>query len=279
MRLKLIAGLIVGGMLLSQLILMDDSFRVGDLSERRFIITHRGDMKSYPEQTMEAYEFALSKGIRIMECDARRTMDGMFVAIHDDSWDRTTNGSGSVSSTSWYGYGEHLDAGSWFRANESDARVPTMERLMDWAHDKGVFLWIDCYFSMAYDSEFQSLIEDTDMKDSLTVQFVVETGQYVRASSYEGYSRALRVAVPLTQTIYDALGYCEKNDIGFLTIPWEMGEEEIYTRAYDSDIRVLLFSYNTYRADDTYMAEYQKGAWGCFTDDAIQAGRIQGMIA
>jgi glycerophosphoryl diester phosphodiesterase len=63
---------------------------------------------------MEAFSQAVALGFRFLETDLHVTADGVLVCIHDDTVDRTTDGTGSVSN---FGFEElaGLDAG--FRHN------------------------------------------------------------------------------------------------------------------------------------------------------------------
>ena len=60
------------------------------------IFAHRGFSSQYPENTMTAFRKALEAGADGIELDARLTLDGKIVVMHDPSVDRTTNGKGKV---------------------------------------------------------------------------------------------------------------------------------------------------------------------------------------
>ena len=60
------------------------------------IIAHRGASGHAPENTMAAFQLALEMAADGIELDAMLTKDGEVVVIHDDSLDRTTNGTGAV---------------------------------------------------------------------------------------------------------------------------------------------------------------------------------------
>ena len=58
---------------------------------------HRGCSLAYPENTLEAFKAAAEvKGIAGIELDVQLTKDGEIVVIHDETVDRTTNGTGNV---------------------------------------------------------------------------------------------------------------------------------------------------------------------------------------
>lgn len=60
------------------------------------LIAHRGGGRLAPESTLPAYENAVSVGADVLECDVHATSDGVLVCMHDETVDRTTNGSGAV---------------------------------------------------------------------------------------------------------------------------------------------------------------------------------------
>ena len=61
-------------------------------------IAHRGYNVLAPENSIPAYELASEYGFWGGECDVAETLDNEFVLMHDDTIDRTTNGTGKVSS-------------------------------------------------------------------------------------------------------------------------------------------------------------------------------------
>src|ERR1051325_8467196 len=93
---------------------------------RPLSVAHRGHSIEYPENTMEAYRKAIELGIEMIECDVNITRDGKLVMIHDYTLDRTTNGSGQVSSLTWDEI-ERLDAGGKFKPEFAGVRIPSTE--------------------------------------------------------------------------------------------------------------------------------------------------------
>ena len=61
------------------------------------IAAHRGASLFAPENSIPAIERAFELGAHIVEVDVRHTSDGQYVLMHDDTVDRTTDGSGLVS--------------------------------------------------------------------------------------------------------------------------------------------------------------------------------------
>jgi glycerophosphoryl diester phosphodiesterase len=92
------------------------------------IYGHRGMVQEAPEDTLPAYRLCLEEGIGI-EVDVRLTRDGVPIVIHDVTVDRTTNGTGRVDALTLAEI-KRLDAGSWFNLKFRDARVPTLEEVL-----------------------------------------------------------------------------------------------------------------------------------------------------
>lgn len=104
-------------------------------AHRPLLVAHRGGAGHRPENTLAAIEHSLGLGVDVIEVDVRCSADGNLVLLHDDSLDRTTNGSGEAS-----GYPtEHLtglDAGSHFGPRYADQGIPTLESAAELVGDR-----------------------------------------------------------------------------------------------------------------------------------------------
>ena len=102
------------------------------------LVAHRGGAKLVPENTIEAFRCAVDEwGADTLEMDVRLTRDGHVVVIHDETVDRTTDGSGAVAEFTLAELRE-LDAGCRFHDLDGrtpfggvGVRVPTFEEVLD----------------------------------------------------------------------------------------------------------------------------------------------------
>lgn len=99
------------------------------------VIAHRGASSYAPENTLAAFDLALRLGARHLELDVESTRDDRIVVIHDDTVDRTTSGSGPVTSHTLAEL-RALDAGSWFDAAFAGERIPTLEDVLERYKDR-----------------------------------------------------------------------------------------------------------------------------------------------
>ncbi len=93
------------------------------------IVCHRGANHFAPENTLAAAEICFENKWDYVELDARTTLDGKIVVLHDESVDRTTNASGLIAEMTWDQVSV-LDAGSWFGAKYSGERIPLLADLL-----------------------------------------------------------------------------------------------------------------------------------------------------
>ena len=94
------------------------------------VIAHRGDVSTSPENTLLAFQRALSVGADGVELDVRLTRDDQLVVIHDASVDRTSNGHGPVRDHTLAEL-RTLDVGSWFSPEFKAERPPTLDEVFE----------------------------------------------------------------------------------------------------------------------------------------------------
>jgi glycerophosphoryl diester phosphodiesterase len=101
------------------------------------VIGHRGASAYAPENTIAAFDKALSLGCRFIEFDVMCSVDGEPFIIHDDHLKRTTNGKGDVGLVD-AAYLQSLDAGSWFSKQYKGERIPHFKDALKWLSCSGV---------------------------------------------------------------------------------------------------------------------------------------------
>src|SRR5687768_5015599 len=94
------------------------------------VIAHRGASSYAPENTLAAFDLALHMTVHQIELDVHFSRDGHIVVIHDDTVDRTTNGSGPVASKTLAEL-RAVDAASWFGVRFAGERIPTFGEVLE----------------------------------------------------------------------------------------------------------------------------------------------------
>jgi glycerophosphoryl diester phosphodiesterase len=96
--------------------------------KRPTIFAHRGSSAYAPENTLTAFKLAVEQQADGIELDAKLTADGQVVVIHDDSVDRTTNGTGRIKSLTLAEL-KALDAGSKIPPLFRSEQIPTLDEV------------------------------------------------------------------------------------------------------------------------------------------------------
>jgi len=94
------------------------------------VIAHRGDVAYAPENTLSAFKQAADKGMDAVEFDVKLTADGQVIVLHDQTVDRTTNGTGNASKLPLAALQE-LDAGVQFPGQFPGERIPTLDEVFE----------------------------------------------------------------------------------------------------------------------------------------------------
>src|SRR5256884_4490996 len=106
------------------------------------VIAHRGASGSAPENTLAAFRKAVALGATFIETDLQLSRDARFVAIHDGTVNRTTNGQGKVHDLSLADL-RKLDAGSWFGSEYAGERIPTLEEILEFSKKQDVVFYLE----------------------------------------------------------------------------------------------------------------------------------------
>jgi len=98
--------------------------------DRPLVMAHRGARDVAPENTLVAFRAAIELGADAIELDVARCASGEIVVLHDDTVDRTTNGSGRLDALA-FGALRELDAGSWFDPRFAGEPIPSLAEVLD----------------------------------------------------------------------------------------------------------------------------------------------------
>jgi glycerophosphoryl diester phosphodiesterase len=94
------------------------------------VVAHRGYSSVTPENTLAAVASGWRSGADWVEIDVATSADGVPYVIHDNTVDRTTDGTGALPALT-APYLDELDAGSWFSPAFAGQILPRMGPVLD----------------------------------------------------------------------------------------------------------------------------------------------------
>jgi glycerophosphoryl diester phosphodiesterase len=122
-------------------------------------IGHRGARALEPENTLRSFRKAVELEVDAVELDVRKTKDGKIVVIHDNTVDRTTDGSGLVSELSF----KEIEG---FKT-EGGETIPTLGEALDFLKGK-VKVLIELK-EAGYEEQILKLVEERGMIEDVSV--------------------------------------------------------------------------------------------------------------
>ncbi len=122
-------------------------------------IAHRGGLAYAPENTLAAFRNAIDQGVDWLEFDVQMTKDGALVVIHDETVDRTTNGTGAVRDLTLEQICS-LDAGQ-------GQKVPTFQEVVELAKSRGVRILPETKSAHLYPGVEEQMLQELHQADYL----------------------------------------------------------------------------------------------------------------
>ncbi|WP_180968111.1 glycerophosphodiester phosphodiesterase [Cytobacillus massiliigabonensis] len=132
------------------------------------IYGHRGAKGSYPENTLLSFKKAIDQGVDGLEIDVHLTKDGEVVVIHDETLDRTTNGTGWIKQMTLEEIRQVSAGSSFTHFPEYDEswdmeKVPTLQEVLELIAPYQIELNIELKtYAVAYkgiEEKVQSIVE------------------------------------------------------------------------------------------------------------------------
>ncbi len=219
------------------------------------IIGHRGARALGPENTLQA----LRKGMAcadLVEVDLRLTRDGIPVAIHDETLDRTTDGTGPVRE---YTIEElkSLDAG------EGEA-IPTLHEILRLVRDRGTGLVVEIK-EPGTEAVIASVLIDQMPDRLIQVSFNPESVAMAKRL-LPGVMAGLIYSRPPD----DPVRLARSNRADIILPRWDLVSRGVVEKAHDAGLLVIPWTLNT---EDDFEGAARLGVDGFATDDPCAARR------
>lgn len=172
---------------------MDDlSTSVGNMQKRNHnvrmndhyfrTIAHRGASSLAPENTLAAFAYAIDMGFWGIETDIQLTSDNKWIILHDDTVDRTSNGTGAVNGKTLSTL-KSLDFGSWYAPMYNGERIPTFEEYLNLCKLGNVVPYIEIkgtYTDVQMEGLVKIIQEFGMIDDAVVISFGLDNLQKIR---------------------------------------------------------------------------------------------------
>jgi glycerophosphoryl diester phosphodiesterase len=137
-----------------------------------FVSAHRGGVEpGYPENAIETFANTLAQGPMILEVDIQRTADGIIIALHDDTLERTTTGEGQVDAMA---FADLVEVRLVDEAGQvTDFAIPTLADVLDWARGRA-FVQLDVKTGLPVEEVVAGIVEANAISYAAVVVYTAE---------------------------------------------------------------------------------------------------------
>ncbi|HEV7350102.1 glycerophosphodiester phosphodiesterase family protein [Telluribacter sp.] len=244
------------------------------------ISAHRGggDYTGYPENCLESFAFLARRMPVVIETDIAMTRDSVLLMMHDDTYERTTTGSGRVADQSWeYARSLYLEDN---KGNRTRYHIPTLDEVLKWGENKVIYT--------------------LDVKRSVPLHRVVEAVQEAGAANYAAiitYTvqqaelvHRLDPGLTISVTIRNREEYQRLREAGVpdnrmvAFVGTREAPAELYEFLHQKGILCILGTLGNLdnmalaRGDEVYRKFVENGADILSTDRPIEAGKVLGLV-
>lgn len=245
------ASIVLGVVLLERLPLEDETI----------VIAHRGAAAVAPENTMAAFERAITDGADFIELDVQETADGEVVVMHDSDFMKIA-GRGLKIWNATYEEIAAIDIGSWYGPEFSNERVPTLRQVLEAVKNRvKVVIELKHYgHAQRLEERVVEIVEATGMANDVMLMSL----------NYESVTKAkvLRPEWSVGLLAAKAVGDLTRLDADFLAVNASMGTRRFMRRTHERGKDLYLWTVN----DTAQMSRYMSmGIDGIITDDPAQA--------
>ena len=239
------------------------------------ISVHRGGkgIKGYPENCLETLQYVSDSISAIFEIDVAQTKDGKLILMHDNSIDRTTNGSGSVKNLTYDELRRYYLVDDF--GNKTNYKVPLFSEVLKWCKANDIILTIDVKRTVVSVSSVISAIEYANAEDHcIIITYDVEQAELahrlapdvllsVSARNHEEFDRLLKTEIPT------------ENMLAFTGT--RLSDKSLYQRLHNEDIVCILGTLGNLdkqaeaRGDELYLRWKKLGVDILATDRPFEA--------
>lgn len=209
---------------------------------------------------MAAFRRAVELGAQFIETDLHLSRDAHFVAIHDSTLERTSNGHGRVRDHTLAEL-RQLDAGWWFDRDFADERIPTLEELLAFARQADVVLYLEVKYEEAFGmhhSLLGALRKDGDLARTTILSFDPATLEGLRR-----LDRTVMTGLLVEATQPDNIAFALSAGARQLCPRVDLLTPELVGKAHQADLQVATWTLNQ---PEQMRAAISTGVDGIMTD-------------
>lgn len=206
------------------------------MTGRTHVCGHRGHSIAAPENTLEALRETRAQGGTTAEIDVVLTSDSEIILLHDQTLDRTTNGTGAADTASLSEIAT-LDAGGWFDPRFAGEPVPTLRAALELARVIDLGLVVEVKEVRRVDlllERLKALLDET----GLIGKIILISFNHVDLKRAKALIPELKTEGITHARHADPVGVARAADLDSLSIEWMMFNEDDARRLHEAGVAI-----------------------------------------
>lgn len=235
------------------------------------IFAHRGSAGTHPENTMIAFWEAERAGADGIELDVQLSKDGQIVVIHDETIDRTTDGTGWVKDFT-YRELQQFNAAYKFADQYDVCRIPLLEEVLAWIRSTPLLLNIELKNGfIAYETLEQKVI-DMIQRYQLEERTVLSSFNHNSMAFCRHLAPNIETAILYMEPLYDPWKYVRAIGADGLHPYHRTVSEPFVRQARNHRVAVRPFTINK---EPLMQKMFRYGVDAIFTDYPLKAKKVR----
>ncbi|GAE91288.1 glycerophosphoryl diester phosphodiesterase [Gracilibacillus boraciitolerans JCM 21714] len=207
------------------------------------IYAHRGASKQAPENTMAAFDLAYDQGANGIETDVQLTKDGIPVLIHDETADRTTNGTGYIKDLTYQEL-QSLDAGSWKSPVYSDSKIPALDELLAWNKDKDLKLNIELKNNLISYPDIEEIVCEKLQQHKMVEHTVISSFNHTSIAKLDKMKTTIDYALLTSKQMKNLIPFSKEINAKGIHIRYRLLSYRLVENATKNNLYVAVYTVN-----------------------------------
>lgn len=207
------------------------------------IFAHRGYSAKYPENTLAAFKAAGKLPIAGVELDVHLTKDHQIVVIHDETINRTSNGTGFVKDMTLKEL-RQFDFGSWFSSEFQGEKIPTLTEVLEVFKDTNHTINIELKSDVFVYGELEELVLQEVEKFHLKDRVIISSFDHEALRRVSELAPDIEIAPLFFHSILNILPYCFSFPANALHVSYNAVMRGPFLEAIRAGIPVRVYTIN-----------------------------------
>jgi len=172
-------------------------------------IAHRGFSGKYPENTMRAFDEAVKAGCDGIETDLHMTKDGILVICHDETINRTTDGSGNIAE---YNYNElsKFDAGIKYGQEFQGEKIPSLDEFLAYVKDRDLLINLELKNNVIDYERMEERVIKKIYEYKLNTRVILSSFNHYSMIKAKKIDSKIKTGLLYSESIYNVHKYAKK---------------------------------------------------------------------